>query len=97
VEVGVIRPLILILLTLVVLVGLFVLLRPNQSAEGPQRREVAGLPPEAVEYMLWRPAWQPRVAAAHTIPRELRAVKAYRFDPERVGNSVFTAEVLTFV
>ncbi len=23
------------------------------------------------------------MAAAHTIPRELRAVKAYRFDPER--------------
>jgi Cupredoxin-like domain len=33
------RPLILILLTLVVLVGLFVLLRPNQSAEAPQTRE----------------------------------------------------------
>jgi pimeloyl-ACP methyl ester carboxylesterase len=27
--------------------------------------------------------WQMRVAAAHTIPRELRAVKAYGFDPER--------------
>jgi plastocyanin len=38
-EVRVIRALILILLTLVVLVGLFVLLRPNQSAEGPQTRE----------------------------------------------------------
>jgi hypothetical protein len=31
--------------------------------------------------MLSLPAWQARVAAAHTIPRELRAVKAYRFDP----------------
>jgi hypothetical protein len=97
VEVGVIRPPILILLTLVVLVGLFVLLRPNQSAEGAQRREVAGLPPETVEYMLSQPAWQARVAAAHTIPGELRAVKAFRFDPERFGSSVFTAEVLTFV
>jgi pimeloyl-ACP methyl ester carboxylesterase len=46
-------------------------------------REVAGLPPEAVEYMRSQPAWQARVDAAHTIPRELRAVKAYRFDPER--------------
>jgi non-heme chloroperoxidase len=46
-------------------------------------REVAGLPPETVEYMRSQPAWQARVAAAHTIPRELRAVKAYRFDPER--------------
>jgi pimeloyl-ACP methyl ester carboxylesterase len=46
-------------------------------------REVAGLPPETVEYMRSQPVWQARVAAAHTIPRELRAVKAYRFDPER--------------
>ncbi|GAA2847813.1 hypothetical protein GCM10010472_00950 [Pseudonocardia halophobica] len=36
-----------------------------------------------VAYMRSLPAWQARVAAAHTIPRELRAVKAYRFDPER--------------
>lgn len=49
-------------------------------------REVAGLPPETVEYMRSQPAWQARVAAAHTIPRELRAVKAYGFDPERLGD-----------
>jgi len=47
-------------------------------------REVAGLPPETVEYMRSQPAWQARMAAAHTIPRELRAVKAYGFDPERL-------------
>jgi pimeloyl-ACP methyl ester carboxylesterase len=46
-------------------------------------REVAGAPPEVVEYMRSFPAWQARVAAAHTIPRELRAPEAYRFDPER--------------
>jgi pimeloyl-ACP methyl ester carboxylesterase len=46
-------------------------------------REVAGAPPEVVEYMRSLPAWQARVAAAHTIPRELRAPEAYRFDPER--------------
>ncbi len=46
-------------------------------------REVAGLPPETVEYMRSRPVWQARVDAAHTIPRELRAVKAYKLDPER--------------
>ncbi|HSL00928.1 MAG TPA: alpha/beta hydrolase [Rubrobacteraceae bacterium] len=46
-------------------------------------REVAGLPPETVEYMRSQPAWQARVDAAHTIPRELRAVKAYGLDPER--------------
>ena len=49
-------------------------------------REVAGVTPEVVEYMRAQPAWQARVAAAHTIPRELRAVKAYRFDPERFGD-----------
>jgi hypothetical protein len=38
-EVRVIRALIVIFLTLLLLVGLFVLLRPNQSAEGPQARE----------------------------------------------------------
>jgi pimeloyl-ACP methyl ester carboxylesterase len=46
-------------------------------------REVAGLPPETVEYMRSQRAWQALVAAAHTIPRELRAGKAYSFDPER--------------
>ena len=46
-------------------------------------REVAGLPPETVEHLRTLPVWQTRVAAAHTIPRELRAVKAYKFDPER--------------
>ncbi len=49
-------------------------------------REVAGLSPEVVEYMQSQPVWQARVAAAHTIPRELRAVKAYRFDPGRFGD-----------
>src|SRR5215210_842683 len=48
-------------------------------------REVAGLPPETVEYMRAQPVWQARVAAAHTIPRELRAVKAYRLNAERFG------------
>ena len=49
-------------------------------------REVAGVPPEAVENMRSLPAWEARVAAAHTIPRELRAQEAYRFDPERFGD-----------
>ena len=49
-------------------------------------REVAGLPLETVEYMRSQPVWQARVDAAHTIPRELRAVKAYRLDPKRFGD-----------
>jgi len=44
---------------------------------------VAGLPPEVVEHMRSQPVWQAQVDAAHTIPRELRAVKAYRFDSQR--------------
>ena len=46
-------------------------------------REVAGMPPETVESMRSQPAWQALVSAAHTIPRELRAGKAYGLDPER--------------
>ncbi len=49
-------------------------------------REVAEVPPEVVEQMRSLPAWQARVAAAHTIPRELRAQESYRFDPERFGH-----------
>ncbi len=45
--------------------------------------ELVGIPPEALAEMRTTPAWAARVAAAHTIPRELRAVEEYRFDPER--------------
>ena len=58
-------------------------------------REVAGLPPETVEYMRSQPAWQALVAAAHTIPRELRAGKAYRLDPERFGDLVVPTLMLS--
>jgi pimeloyl-ACP methyl ester carboxylesterase len=47
-------------------------------------REAAGVPPEVLEYMRTLPAWQARVAAAHTIPRELRAQETHRFDPGRL-------------
>ncbi len=49
-------------------------------------REIAGASPDVVEYMRSLPAWQARVAAAHTIPRELRANEAHRFDPNRYRN-----------
>ena len=57
--------------------------RDRNGVVATTMREVAGLPPEVVEHMRSQPVWQARVDAAHTIPRELRAVKAYRFDPER--------------
>jgi pimeloyl-ACP methyl ester carboxylesterase len=46
-------------------------------------QEVAGLPAEQVELLRSLPAWQARVAVAHTIPREERASREYRFDPAR--------------
>ena len=45
--------------------------------------ELVGMPQEEVDYLRSLPAWQQRVKAAHTVPRELRADEAYRFDPER--------------
>jgi pimeloyl-ACP methyl ester carboxylesterase len=49
-------------------------------------RDLVGMPQEEVEYLRSLPAWQERVKAAHTVPRELRADEAYRFDPERFGD-----------
>jgi len=58
-------------------------------------REVVGAPPEVVEYMRSQPAWQARVSAAHTIPRERRAGEAYRFDAERFGDLEVPTLLLT--
>lgn len=46
-------------------------------------REVVGIPSRELALLQSQPAWSARVAAAHTIPRELRAEARYRFDPER--------------
>jgi pimeloyl-ACP methyl ester carboxylesterase len=45
--------------------------------------DVAGLPPDQVELLSSLPAWQARLAAAHTIPREERADRDYVFDGGR--------------
>ena len=45
--------------------------------------EVARQPPEAIELMRSLPSWEARLATAHTIPREERATREYRFDPGR--------------
>jgi pimeloyl-ACP methyl ester carboxylesterase len=47
--------------------------------------ELVGIPADAMAAMRKTPAWAARMAAAHTIPRELRAVEEYRFDSERFG------------
>jgi pimeloyl-ACP methyl ester carboxylesterase len=46
-------------------------------------QEVAGLPPDQVELMRSLPAWEARLGAADTIPREERASRQYVFDPAR--------------
>ncbi|HET9738934.1 MAG TPA: alpha/beta hydrolase [Solirubrobacteraceae bacterium] len=47
-------------------------------------REVAGVPDHQVEVMRALPAWGARLDVAHTIPREERASREYRFDAERL-------------
>ncbi len=47
--------------------------------------EVVGLPPHELEIVKSSPAWPGRVAAAHTLPRELRSQDAYRLDAARVA------------
>ncbi len=49
-------------------------------------QEVAGLPPDQVELLRSLPAWEARLDAAGTIPREERASREYRFDPARFRN-----------
>ncbi len=45
----------------------------------------AGLDPDALEQLRASPVWPGRVAAAHTITRELRAEESYQPDPEALS------------
>lgn len=59
-------------------------------------REVPRVPPHELELLRSSPAWQRRVAAAHTIFRELEASNnGYRFDPLKFAN-VTTPTLLLF-
>jgi hypothetical protein len=46
-------------------------------------REVVQMPPHEFEPYRALPAWQARLASAHTLPRELRAEEQYRFQAAR--------------
>ncbi len=46
-------------------------------------REVVGISPHEVEILRAASAWAGRIAAAHTILRELNSANAYQFQPER--------------
>lgn len=54
-----------------------------------------GLTPEELEQLRDSPTWPERVAAAHTIAREIRAEEAYRLDRERLRD--LTAPVLLLI
>lgn len=56
--------------------------------------EFAGFGPEELEAFRASPVWAPRVAAADTIPRELRAEEDYRPDPGDFENMTAPAMLL---
>jgi pimeloyl-ACP methyl ester carboxylesterase len=46
-------------------------------------REAPKIPPQEIEKLKTSPAWPARVETAHTLPREMRALDRYTFDPQR--------------
>jgi pimeloyl-ACP methyl ester carboxylesterase len=46
-------------------------------------REMVGKPPHEIELSKSMPPWPARVAAAHTLPREILALRRYSFEPHR--------------
>jgi pimeloyl-ACP methyl ester carboxylesterase len=46
-------------------------------------RDNVGMSPDEIEQLKSSPAWSARMASAHTVPRELRAIERYEFDPGR--------------
>jgi pimeloyl-ACP methyl ester carboxylesterase len=46
-------------------------------------REIVQMSEDEVRMMRAHPSWAARLAAAHTIPRELRAAEQFRFEPSR--------------
>jgi pimeloyl-ACP methyl ester carboxylesterase len=46
--------------------------------------DVAKLPPDVLDLLRDDPSWPASVAAAHTLPREMRAVEGYVLDPARL-------------
>ena len=57
----------------------------RQGAVETFMREIPRLPPHELELLKDSPSWKGRVAAAHTILREMQATSrdGYRFDPKR--------------
>jgi hypothetical protein len=47
--------------------------------------EIVGMSPHELEVLRSSPAWPARLAAAHTLPREMRAEEAYHLAADRAG------------
>jgi pimeloyl-ACP methyl ester carboxylesterase len=58
-------------------------------------REVVMMPEEELSAFRAQPAWQARVAAAHTITREIRAVPEAPLDPEQAAKITVPTLMLT--
>lgn len=57
-------------------------------------REVAGVPEDQLQVLRTLPAWPGRLAAAHTLIRELEAGRSYRFEPNRTSQITATTLLL---
>ena len=55
----------------------------NEKVLSTFMTEVVRMPPDHFEHFRSLPGWDDRVAAAHTIVREIHAHAAYRFEPAR--------------
>jgi hypothetical protein len=51
-------------------------------------------PPAFIEQVKSEPSWKRRLAAAHTVPREMRIEQLYRFEPERFEGILIPTLVL---
>lgn len=58
-------------------------------------REIVMMTEEELAALRGQPAWQARVAVAHTITREIRAVPEARFDPEQAAKITVPTLLLT--
>ena len=58
-------------------------------------KEVAKIAPAEIEALRSAPNWPERVKAAHTLPRALQGVGAYKFDPERFKKLAVPTLLLT--
>lgn len=51
-------------------------------------REIAGATDDEIAFLKMTPMWAPRIAAAHTLPRELREEERFVFEPDRFASMI---------